>query len=136
MGILLSAWEQLDPKRRGLTAAEVIHQVFKEPPVPAPDYHADLNAALEGLLGKPDSRDLGNKINCAAFDAVFFKDDTSITRAKSSVLSVGQSFRQGCLASGGKRLTRLTALTAKAVSLVSAVSLFRPRPSRFHQIER
>ncbi len=40
-------------------AADVIHQLYKEPPTPTPDYHDDLRDALESLLGKPDSRKLG-----------------------------------------------------------------------------
>lgn len=62
MAVALACWERLDPQQQGLTAAEVIHQLYKEPPNSPPDYHADLKAALEALLGKPDSRGLGNKL--------------------------------------------------------------------------
>jgi hypothetical protein len=62
MSILLACWERLDPDRRGLTAAEVIHQLYKQPPANPPDFHADLRDALEALLGKPDARGLGNRL--------------------------------------------------------------------------
>jgi hypothetical protein len=62
MAVLLRGWEKLDPDRRGLTAAEVIHLLFKEPPSAQPEHHADLKEALESLLGKPDTRGLGNKL--------------------------------------------------------------------------
>jgi hypothetical protein len=62
MSVILPCWERLDPERRGLTAAEVIHLLYKEPPDNPPDFHADLRDALEALLGKPDSRGLGNKL--------------------------------------------------------------------------
>src|SRR5262249_29908641 len=53
MSVLLECLEQMDPGRRGLTAAEIV-QCYKQPPEPRPDWHADLMAALEMLLGKPD----------------------------------------------------------------------------------
>jgi hypothetical protein len=62
MAVILACWERLDPDRHGLTAAEVIHQVYKQPPTPLPDFYADLRDALEALLGKPDSRGLGNRL--------------------------------------------------------------------------
>ncbi|HJT79288.1 MAG TPA: bifunctional DNA primase/polymerase, partial [Gemmataceae bacterium] len=62
MAVVLSCWERMDPERRGLTAAEVIHQLYKEPPSPVPDYHAELKAALETMLGRPDARGLGNRL--------------------------------------------------------------------------
>jgi hypothetical protein len=62
MTVILACWEFLDPDRRGLTAAEVIHQLYKEPPAHPPEFHSDLRDALEALLGKPDSRALGNKL--------------------------------------------------------------------------
>jgi hypothetical protein len=61
MTLLLECWEQMDPARRGLTAAEVV-QIYKQPPEPRPSWHADLMAALEMLLGKPDARGLGTKL--------------------------------------------------------------------------
>jgi hypothetical protein len=61
MAVLLSCWEQLDPDRRGLTAAEVI-QLYKSPPENAPECLADLRDALESLLGKPDARGLGTRL--------------------------------------------------------------------------
>jgi hypothetical protein len=62
MTVILASWEKLDPHRQGLTSAEVIDLLFKSPPPSPPDFHADLRAALEALLGKPDSRGLGNKL--------------------------------------------------------------------------
>ena len=40
MGVLLECWEQMDPDRRGLTAAEAV-QLYKQPPEPRPAWHAD-----------------------------------------------------------------------------------------------
>src|SRR5262249_5247845 len=54
-------WEQLDRARRGLPAAEAV-QLSKQPPEPRPGWHADLVAAIEMLLGKPDARTLGTKL--------------------------------------------------------------------------
>jgi hypothetical protein len=62
MGLLLACWEQMDPCRGGLTAAEVIDQLYKNPPKPAPARHAEMRAAVESLVGKGDSRLLGNKL--------------------------------------------------------------------------
>jgi hypothetical protein len=62
MAVVLACWEKLDPDRRGLTAAEVIQLLYKAPPGQTPEHHADLKAALEALLGKPDSRSLGNRL--------------------------------------------------------------------------
>src|SRR5262249_30548655 len=60
--VVRASWERMDRKRRGLPAAEVIHRLYKEPPASPPDFHADLKAELETLLGKPDSRSLGNRL--------------------------------------------------------------------------
>jgi hypothetical protein len=62
MAVLLACWKDLDPDRRGLTAAEVIHQVYKAAPDNLPRWHADLRDALDALLGKPDARGLGTKL--------------------------------------------------------------------------
>ena len=61
MGVLLQCWEQMDPERRGLTAAEVI-QTCREPPAGSAELYADLREALEGLLGELDARALGTKL--------------------------------------------------------------------------
>jgi hypothetical protein len=61
MGALLQCWEQMDPDRRGLTAAEVI-QTCKDPPLGLPGVSTDLRDALESLLGKLDARTLGTKL--------------------------------------------------------------------------
>ncbi len=60
MGVLLKCWEEMDPSRRGQTAAEAIDLFYKQPPESPPDFHADAKAALETLLDKPDARQLGN----------------------------------------------------------------------------
>jgi hypothetical protein len=62
MAVVLTCWQRLDPDRRGLTAAEVIHRLYKDPGENPPDYFADLKDALEAMLGKPDGRNLGTKL--------------------------------------------------------------------------
>jgi hypothetical protein len=62
MGLLLQCWECMDEGRQGLTAADVIDRLYKNPPKPAPDWHTDMRAAVEALVGKADSRLLGNKL--------------------------------------------------------------------------
>ena len=62
MAVLLQGWKQMDPERRGMTAAEVIHTLYKQPPSSPPDYHDDMKDALEALIGKPDARLLGNRL--------------------------------------------------------------------------
>jgi hypothetical protein len=62
MAVVLQCWELMDPGRHGLTAAEVIQLLYKQAPPSPPPFHADLKAALEALLGKPDSRTLGNRL--------------------------------------------------------------------------
>jgi hypothetical protein len=63
MGALLACWQQMDPDRHGLTAAEVIDRLYKHPPVAAvPSYHAEMKDAIEALLAKPDARGLGFKL--------------------------------------------------------------------------
>jgi hypothetical protein len=62
MGVLLRCWEQMDPERRGLTAAEVVGRLRESSPESSPDYQDDLRDALEALLGKLDARLLGNKL--------------------------------------------------------------------------
>lgn len=62
MALLLSCWQRMDPARRGLTVAELIRRLYKDPPVPLPDYHAPMKAAIESLVAKPEARPLGNKL--------------------------------------------------------------------------
>jgi hypothetical protein len=40
----------------------VIERLYKNPPAVLPDYHDDMKAVVEGLLGKADSRLLGNRL--------------------------------------------------------------------------
>jgi hypothetical protein len=65
MSGILAGWARMDPDRKGLTAAEVLQQLYprqtKDAPTP-PAWHGDFRAALESLLGKPDTRALGNKL--------------------------------------------------------------------------
>jgi hypothetical protein len=62
LAVLLACWERMDPERRGLTTADVIDLLYKQPPPSPPNLHADAKAALETLTGKPDSRQLGNRL--------------------------------------------------------------------------
>jgi hypothetical protein len=55
---LLTALEQLDTARRGLTTAEIIDRL-RNVPDPPPDWYADLRAGVEDLCGKLDGRTLG-----------------------------------------------------------------------------
>jgi hypothetical protein len=65
MGAILACWERMDPSRSGLTAADVVQQLYprqtKDAATP-PAWHGDFRAALESLLGRPDGRALGNKL--------------------------------------------------------------------------
>jgi hypothetical protein len=64
MPILLRLWEGMDPDRKGLTTAAVIHRLYdsKADSTDLPDWHADLKATLETLLTRRDARGLGNKL--------------------------------------------------------------------------
>jgi hypothetical protein len=84
MAVLLGCWERMDPDRHGMTAAEVIHLLYKKPPSPAPDYHADMKDALEALLGRPDARGLGTKLRSyrrRVFGGLFFDQAGTHSRA-------------------------------------------------------
>jgi hypothetical protein len=65
MTAILAGWEQMDPERQGLTAAEVVQKLYPRPtrdaPTPQP-WHGDFRSALESLLGKPDARALGTRL--------------------------------------------------------------------------
>jgi len=52
----------MDPGCRGLTVADVIHQLYKELPVNPPGYFAAMRAAIENLVARPEPRFLANKI--------------------------------------------------------------------------
>jgi hypothetical protein len=74
MAVLLRCWAQMDPHRQGLLASQVIHQLYKSPPVPPPAWHADMKDAVEALLGKPDARGLGARLRYyrrRVFDGLF-----------------------------------------------------------------
>jgi len=61
MAVLLDCLRRLDPYRHGLTAAEII-DTYKNPGDTVADCSMDLKDALDALLGKVDSRSLGNKL--------------------------------------------------------------------------
>jgi hypothetical protein len=60
MELLSESWEQLDSERRGLTAAEVCDRVRDL--VGHDEFAENCRAAIESLVGKLDSRALGNAI--------------------------------------------------------------------------
>jgi hypothetical protein len=62
MSLLLCCWEQMDLGRQGMTAAEVIDRLFKRSPESPPPWHAEMRSAVESLVGRGDSRALGNKL--------------------------------------------------------------------------
>jgi hypothetical protein len=97
MGVLLACWERLDPERRGLAAADVIHRLYKEPPADPPDVYADLRDALETLLDKPDSRALGNRLRAfrrRIFQGRFIDQTGSKQRAARWAVFPGTEFRR------------------------------------------
>jgi hypothetical protein len=98
MGIILACWARIDVERRGLTAAEVIHQLYKgEPPADPPDYYADLRDALEALLGKPDARALGNRLRSyrrRIFDGRFIDQAGTEKRAARWAVFPAAEFRR------------------------------------------
>jgi hypothetical protein len=51
MGLLLAAWEEMDPKGRGKTVAEVVRLLYADAAEP-PAWHARLKAAAEALTGQ------------------------------------------------------------------------------------
>jgi hypothetical protein len=67
METLLDCWQQMDPDRHGLTAAQVIDAIYpklshSQSQSSVPAYHSDMKAALDTILAKPDSRSLGNTL--------------------------------------------------------------------------
>ena len=48
----------------------LLQLLYKQPPESPPDYHGDLKAALEVMLGRPDARGLGNKLRAYRRNAV------------------------------------------------------------------
>jgi hypothetical protein len=84
MALLLECWEQMDSNRRGMTASEVIHVLYKKPPSPLPHYHAEMKDALEALVGRPDARGLGTKLRSyrrRVFGGLFFDQAGTHSRA-------------------------------------------------------
>jgi hypothetical protein len=57
MRVFLVGLERLDPDRCGLTASEIIQRVKENP-----ESHRDLHDAAEALIGKLESRALGNRL--------------------------------------------------------------------------
>jgi hypothetical protein len=70
MCLLLACWEQMDPQRHGLTAADVIRRLFEHPPehlndevwLQEKEWRNDMRSAVETLIGKPDARLLSYKL--------------------------------------------------------------------------
>jgi hypothetical protein len=62
MAALLVAWQEMDPKQQGKTAAEVIKVLESEPPSPAPAWLPGLREAVVDLIGKLDARALGTML--------------------------------------------------------------------------
>jgi hypothetical protein len=65
MVALMFAWEQMDAERKGLTAAEVVHQVFAKPErngAALPEHFVEMRDAIESLVGRGDARALGYKL--------------------------------------------------------------------------
>ncbi len=96
MGIVLECWEKLDPARKGLTAAEVIQRLYKSPPDPMPDFYADMKDALEGLLGKPDSRNLGTRLRSyrrRIFNGLFIDHAGTVKHAIRWAVFPAEAFR-------------------------------------------
>jgi hypothetical protein len=62
MGVLLECWEKLDPDRSGLTTAEVVGTIYEKGAHAPPDWHAEMRAAIDGLVDRGDARRLGNRL--------------------------------------------------------------------------
>jgi hypothetical protein len=61
MGVILACLQQLDPERRGLTAAEIVHRAFPrdQSTLLGQEHLVELRAAVEALVGRADARALG-----------------------------------------------------------------------------
>jgi hypothetical protein len=97
MRVLLECWVKMDPGRHGVTAAEVIHRLYKKPPSPVPDYHADMKDALEALLSRPDARGLGTKLRSyrrRVFGGLFFDHAGTLSRAVRWAVFPARDFRR------------------------------------------
>jgi len=97
MTVLLAGWEQLDPQRRGLTAAEVIDLLYRNPPENAPPFYADMRAALDMLLPRPESRALGNRLRACRrrlFENRFIDHAGEEKRAVRWAVYPAEAFRQ------------------------------------------
>jgi hypothetical protein len=98
MRLLLCCWERMDEDRRGMTAAEVIDRLYKNPPRPAPDWHGHMRAAVEALVGRGDSRLLGNKLRSyrrRVFQGRFIDKAGEQQRAACWAVFPAQQFRNG-----------------------------------------
>jgi hypothetical protein len=98
MAVVLACWERLDPDRCGLTAAEVIERLYKQPPPSPPAFHADLKAALESLIAKPDARALGNRLRAyrrRIFQGRFIDQAGTQQRAARWAVFPASEFRRG-----------------------------------------
>lgn len=59
---LLAALEMIDPERVGLTSAEIVKRAYAEPSTKPDDVMQMLRESIDGLIAKPDSRQLGFKL--------------------------------------------------------------------------
>ena len=128
MGVILACWEGLDPERRGLTAAEVIHHLYKEPLLTSTEVHADLRDALEALLAKPDSRSLGNRLRSyrrRVFQGRFIDHVSKEHHAVRWAVYPASQFRDR-----GKTLPRLPTLPSGPGSRGSQGSVSQANPRR------
>jgi hypothetical protein len=97
MSLLLSCWERMDPDRQGLTAAEVIDRLFKRAQDSPPAWHAEMRAAVESLVGRGDSRALGNKLRSyrrRIFQGLFIDQAGTEHRAARWVVRPASEFRR------------------------------------------
>jgi hypothetical protein len=97
MSLLLSCWERMDPGRLGLTAAEVIERVFRHPQESPPAWQAEMRTAIESLVGRGDSRALGNRLRSyrrRIFQGRFIDQAGTEHRAARWVVRPASEFRQ------------------------------------------
>jgi hypothetical protein len=62
MSMLLENWEKMDPERSGLTTAELIGTLYEKGTHAPPAWHAEMRAAIDGLVGRGDATRLGYKL--------------------------------------------------------------------------
>jgi len=99
--VLLRCWQLMDPRQEGMTAAQVIAELYpkKQNPVSAPHaWYADMKAAVEDLVGKPDARLLGYRLRAyrrRIFEGLFIDKGGEQNRAARWVVCEASEFRNG-----------------------------------------